>query len=148
MKLPVSGWPSSQGMHFVNAGGRTLMIRRGVEGRGPQGWPNNWYFHQPALEEMLREGVARFPNVTVHLGREIGDVSELDARTIVGCDGARQRMDRRLALVDGDRQSGLPQQIGEQRANRAVAHDGDVLHADEATPSAALPTPVPASPAC
>ena len=63
--------PSSQGMHFVNAEGQTLMVRRGVEGRGPQGWPNNWYFHQPALEEILREGVTRFPNVTVHLGREI-----------------------------------------------------------------------------
>ena len=47
---------SSQGMHFVNAEGQTLMVRRGVEGRGPQGWPNNWYFHQPALEEILREG--------------------------------------------------------------------------------------------
>ena len=46
--------PSSQGMHFVNAAGQTLMVRRGVEGRGPQGWPNNWYFHQPALEEILR----------------------------------------------------------------------------------------------
>ena len=98
---------SSQGMHFVNADGQTLMVRRGVEGRGPQGWPNNWYFHQPALEEILREGVTRFPNVTVHLGREIADVSELDARFIVGCDGARSLV--RRAIGSRQRDLGLHQ---------------------------------------
>jgi 3-(3-hydroxy-phenyl)propionate hydroxylase len=99
--------PSSQGMHFVNADGRTLMVRRGVEGRGPQGWPNNWYFHQPALEEILRGGLTRFPNVTVHLGREITDVSELDARYIVGCDGARSLV--RRAIGGRQRDLGLHQ---------------------------------------
>jgi len=94
--------PSSQGMHFVNAEGQTLMVRRGVEGRGPQGWPNNWYFHQPALEEILREGVTRFPNVKVHLGREISDVSELDARFIVGCDGARSLVRRAIGSRQHD----------------------------------------------
>jgi 3-(3-hydroxy-phenyl)propionate hydroxylase len=98
---------SAQGMHFVNAEGQTLMVRRGVEGRGPQGWPNNWYFHQPALEEILRDGVARFPNVTVHLGREIADVSELDARYIVGCDGARSLV--RRAIGGRQRDLGLHQ---------------------------------------
>src|SRR5579864_6909456 len=37
---------SAKGMHFVNAEGRTLMIRRGIEGPGPHGWAGNWYFHQ------------------------------------------------------------------------------------------------------
>src|SRR6185369_12162511 len=94
--------PSSQGMHFVNAEGQTLMVRRGVEGRGPQGWPNNWYFHQPALEAILRDGVARFPNVRVHLGREIADVAELDARYIVGCDGARSLVRRAIGSRQHD----------------------------------------------
>ncbi|MFI5032269.1 MAG: bifunctional 3-(3-hydroxy-phenyl)propionate/3-hydroxycinnamic acid hydroxylase [Reyranellales bacterium] len=98
---------SSQGMHFVNAEGQTLMVRRGVEGRGPQGWPNNWYFHQPALEEILREGVARFPNVTVHLGHDVEDVSELDASYIVGCDGARSLV--RRAIGSRQRDLGLHQ---------------------------------------
>ncbi len=80
---------SAKGMHFVNAEGRTLMIRRGIEGPGPHGWANNWYFHQPALEAILREGVTRFANVEVHLGREIANVDELEARWVVGCDGAR-----------------------------------------------------------
>jgi 3-(3-hydroxy-phenyl)propionate hydroxylase len=98
---------SSQGMHFVNAEGQTLMVRRGVEGRGPQGWPNNWYFHQPVLEEILRDGVTRFPNVKVHLGREIADANELDARFIVGCDGARSLV--RRAIGSQQRDLGLHQ---------------------------------------
>ena len=81
--------PSSRGMHFVNGEGRTLMIRRGIDGPGPHGWAGNWYFHQPILEGVLREGLERFANVRVHLGREVGSVDELDARFIVGCDGAR-----------------------------------------------------------
>jgi len=99
--------PSSQGMHFVTAEGQTLMVRRGVQGRGPQGWPNNWYFHQPALEQILRAGLARFPNVAIHLGCEIADVGELDARLIVGCDGARSLA--RRAIGSRQRDLGLHQ---------------------------------------
>ena len=90
-------------MHFVNADGCTLMVRRGIDGPGPQGWPNNWYFHQPALEQLLRNGVERFANVDVHLGREIADVAELDARYVVGCDGARSLVRRAI----GSRQQDL-----------------------------------------
>ena len=80
---------SSQGMHFVNGEGRTLMIRRGIDGPGPHGWAGNWYFHQPILEGVLREGLKRFANVRVHLGHEVASVDDLDARYVVGCDGAR-----------------------------------------------------------
>jgi 3-(3-hydroxy-phenyl)propionate hydroxylase len=80
---------SSKGMHFVNAEGRTLMVRRGIDGPGPHGWAGNWYFHQPELEAIFRAGAARFDNVTIHLGCEVGSVDELDARFVVGCDGAR-----------------------------------------------------------
>lgn len=80
---------SSRGMHFVSGEGRTLMIRRGIEGPGPHGWAGNWYFHQPILEAVLREGLKRFTNVHVHLGHEVTSVNDLDARYVVGCDGAR-----------------------------------------------------------
>lgn len=88
---PIAGLArsTSQGMHFVNAEGRTLMVRRGIDGPGPHGWAGNWYFHQPLLEQALRSGLTRFPNVHVHLGHEIDSVNEIDARYVVGCDGAR-----------------------------------------------------------
>ncbi|CAN5674552.1 bifunctional 3-(3-hydroxy-phenyl)propionate/3-hydroxycinnamic acid hydroxylase [soil metagenome] len=106
-RIAAAARPSSQGMHFVSAEGRTLMVRRGIDGPGPHGWPNNWYFHQPALEQILREGVARFTNVTVHLGHEIADVGELDARYIIGCDGARSLV--RRAIGSRQRDLGLHQ---------------------------------------
>jgi 3-(3-hydroxy-phenyl)propionate hydroxylase len=98
---------SSQGMHFINAKGQTLMVRRGIDGPGPHGWAGNWYFHQPELESILRGGLARFPNVTVHLGREIADVDALDARYVVGCDGARSLV--RRAIGSRQRDLGLHQ---------------------------------------
>ncbi len=98
---------SSQGMHFINADGQTLMVRRGIDGPGPHGWAGNWYFHQPQLEAILRHGLARFPNVTVHLGREISDADELDARYVVGCDGARSLV--RRAIGSRQRDLGLHQ---------------------------------------
>ena len=99
---------TSKGMHFVNAAGETLMVRRGAEGPGPHGWANNWYFHQPELDAVLRQGVTRFANVEVRLRHEAaavrdagghaavtvrdgatGAASERTARYVVGCDGAR-----------------------------------------------------------
>ncbi len=99
--------PSSQGMRFVNATGQTLMVRRGIDGPGPHGWAGNWYFHQPELEAILRDGLARFPNVTVHLGHEIADVDAIDAHFVVGCDGARSTV--RRAIGSQQRDLGLHQ---------------------------------------
>lgn len=106
-RIAAAARSSSKGMHFVNAGGRALMVRRGIDGPGPHGWAGNWYFHQPELEAILREGVARFPNVEVHLGRDIADIGEIDARYIVGCDGARSLV--RRAIGSRQRDLGLHQ---------------------------------------
>ena len=100
--------PGLKGMHFVNASGETLLIRGGTAAHGPHGCANNYYFHQPELEQVLRDGVARFANVQVRLQHEVvqitqtpehvqlavtdlqhGGHSEVRARYVVGCDGAR-----------------------------------------------------------
>jgi len=100
--------PGLKGMHFVNAEGETLLIRGGTTAQGPHGCANNYYFHQPELEVVLREGVKRFHQVSVRLQHEVIDIQEhtdhallsvtdlrtqstdtLQARYVVGCDGAR-----------------------------------------------------------
>jgi 3-(3-hydroxy-phenyl)propionate hydroxylase len=63
--------PGLKGMHFVNAAGKTLLIRGGGAALGPHGCATNFYFHQPDLEAVLREGVRRFRNVEVVLGCEV-----------------------------------------------------------------------------
>ncbi len=64
----------TQGMHFENAAGQTLLVRTGSEQPGPHGFANNWYFHQPDLERVLRAGLARWPNVRVWLGHAVRTV--------------------------------------------------------------------------
>ena len=96
------------GMHFNNAQGETLLIRGGTNARGPHGCATNHYFHQPELEFVLRQGVQRFECVQVHTQHEVTAIEENDdcvrlvvqnlqtnsssivqARYVVGCDGAR-----------------------------------------------------------
>ena len=100
--------PGLKGMHFVNAAGETLLIRGGTTAHGPHGCANNYYFHQPELEQVLRDGATRFGNVQVRLQHEVtqitetgdrvrldvtdhagGGASSAHARYVVGCDGAR-----------------------------------------------------------
>jgi 3-(3-hydroxy-phenyl)propionate hydroxylase len=94
--------PGLKGMHFVNAEGKTLLIRGGGAALGAHGCATNYYFHQPDLEHVLRTGVKRFSNVEVVLRSEVLAIRSNDmgvmlstaakdwqARYVVGCDGAR-----------------------------------------------------------
>lgn len=88
----------SPGMRFVGRDGALLMDWPRPAGIGPQGWHASYRFHQPELEEILRQGVARFPNVTVRAGMAVTRIEQDDdavtlngairARHVVGCDGA------------------------------------------------------------
>jgi 3-(3-hydroxy-phenyl)propionate hydroxylase len=88
----------SGGMRYVNTAGHVMIERQPAVGSGPHGWANNYLFHHPDLEAVLRGGVKRFPGVQVFLGEEVVSVAQdslqtarrsIGARHIVGCDGAR-----------------------------------------------------------
>lgn len=100
--------PGLTGMHFVNAEGETLLVRGGTTAHGPHGCASNYYFHQPELEQVLRTAAQRYPKVQVQLRHEVTQVTDqgeqveltvrdlntgqdhvVQARYVVGCDGAR-----------------------------------------------------------
>ena len=88
----------SPGMRFVDRDGALLLDWSRPQGAGPQGWHASYRFHQPALEDALRSGVARFPNVTVRPCTPVHTIAQdsdgvtlngtIRARHVVGCDGA------------------------------------------------------------
>ena len=113
--------PGEQGMHFVNGAGETMLIRGGTAALGPHGCANNYYFHQPELEAVLRKGLARFANVDIRLRHEVvgveqdasgatlrvraieGDrIQNMRSRYVVGCDGARSPVRQRMGSAMAD----------------------------------------------
>jgi 3-(3-hydroxy-phenyl)propionate hydroxylase len=101
---------------FVTARRRLLFREVSDPTREPYGWPQRLLFRQPELEAQLREGVARYPNVTVQLGQQVMcyaqdetgvtltvqgaeiDPTQVRARYVLGCDGAWSMM-RRLSGI-------------------------------------------------
>jgi 3-(3-hydroxy-phenyl)propionate hydroxylase len=127
------------GMHWVNAQGKTLLVRKGVDGLGEHGWHNDYYYHQPAVEAILREGLMRYAHVNLHEGVELTEVRQdaegvellvrmldtqtserIQARYVVGCDGARSKI---REYVGGDREF---EDLGEHQAWLVV--DGVLNH--------------------
>ena len=103
----------SPGMKFVDDTGRLLLDWPRPPHVGQQGWHASYRFHQPELERVLREGLARWPSVTVRLRTEAfaleqerdavvvryedletGSLTRCQARYVVGCDGARSLVRR------------------------------------------------------
>ena len=101
------------GMRFVDRDGRLLLDWPRPQEIGPQGWHASYRFHQPDLEAVLRDGLARFPEVVVRTRCEAfmlddrddhvelryedlacGRVRRVRAKYVVGCDGARSLVRR------------------------------------------------------
>lgn len=103
----------SIGMQFVNAKGELLLDWPRPQEIGPMGWHASYRFHQPYLETILRDGMAKLPSVDLKrrcdafavdefddhvevryedLSR--GTISKVKASYVVGCDGARSTVRR------------------------------------------------------
>jgi 3-(3-hydroxy-phenyl)propionate hydroxylase len=92
----------SPGMRFVDAHGRLLLDWSRPTGIGLQGWNASYRFHQPALEQALRDALRARAGVMVETGTEVTGLAPdgagvsiatshgpRRARWVVGCDGAR-----------------------------------------------------------
>ena len=111
----------STGMRFVAPDGRVILDWSRVHPTKPQGWNASYRFHQPELEDVLRQGLKRWPSVKVRERCEAfavddraddsavrfedlstGKLHAVTARYVVGCDGARSLIRRLIGsgLVD------------------------------------------------
>jgi 3-(3-hydroxy-phenyl)propionate hydroxylase len=110
-----------EGCDFLNADRKVLFSLGLEQGITHQGWRQDYMFHQPGLEAVLRASVAARESVTVHLEHEVTDVREQDdhvevdardavrgdattiqARYVVGCDGANSFVRKRAGLKLND----------------------------------------------
>ncbi|KRB82217.1 3-(3-hydroxyphenyl)propionate hydroxylase [Sphingomonas sp. Root710] len=101
------------GMRFVDSEGRMLLDWSRPQEIGRHGWHASYRFHQPTLERLLNEGIARHPDVDVRRRCEAfliddrgdhavlryedmatGKIVEVRAGHVVGCDGARSLVRR------------------------------------------------------
>jgi 3-(3-hydroxy-phenyl)propionate hydroxylase len=147
--------PGLKGMYFNNAAGETLLIRAGTSERGPHGCATNHYFHQPELEVVLREGLRRYPQVQVRTRHEVTAIQDgahiatlqvtnlneqqsytVQARYVVGCDGARSMVRKALGTSMVDLGLHQPWLVFDVRLKTEVPSlpDHTVQHCDPARP--------------
>jgi 3-(3-hydroxy-phenyl)propionate hydroxylase len=103
----------SPGMLFVDADGHLILDWSRPQQLTPMGWNLSYRFHQPELEDVLVNGLRRWPHVTTRNRCEVfaldesehgvrvryedlssGKLAEVSASYVVGCDGARSLVRR------------------------------------------------------
>jgi 3-(3-hydroxy-phenyl)propionate hydroxylase len=112
------------GMRFEDSKGRLLLDWPRPQTIGVDGWYPSYRIHQPFLEETLRNGVERFANVSARLRCDVfaieqgtenvslryedmtnGSIHHIQARYVVGCDGARSVVRRFMESTTDDLRS-------------------------------------------
>lgn len=103
----------SPGMRFVDAEGRLILDWPRSQEPTPMGWHLSYRFHQPDLEDILINGLRRWPQVELRNCCDVfaldqdehgvrvryenlstGQLSEVRASYVIGCDGARSLVRR------------------------------------------------------
>ena len=99
------------GMLFKDASGKVLVDWSRDQSVGPMGWHESYRFHQPDLEDVLRDGMRRYDRVHLHSGVQVSRLEQTSsevtlhtsqgvcqARYVVACDGATSGV-RDLSLI-------------------------------------------------
>jgi 3-(3-hydroxy-phenyl)propionate hydroxylase len=103
----------SKGMRYIDAHGKVIIESPTSQELTHHGWHHGYRFHQPELEEILTDGLKRWPNVEVKRRSEVfaldqsergvyarfedlssGRLRSVHASFVVGCDGARSTVRR------------------------------------------------------
>jgi 3-(3-hydroxy-phenyl)propionate hydroxylase len=90
----------SPGMRFMDANGRILLEWPRPNDRTAQGWHASYRFHQPDLERILRDGLARFPLTSVRAHREALAVDQDANGVIIRCENLCSSMLERVRVHD------------------------------------------------
>lgn len=132
------------------------------------GYPTQLFFWQPLLEQSLREGIARFDNVRVFLGREVetlkdetvddpangrvelgvrklgdGSLTQVRARYVLGCDGGRSTVRHLVGLHETGVTNEHPWLVIDLAVPQPVAHlDHMHLYCDPRRPAVSYPMPL------
>jgi 3-(3-hydroxy-phenyl)propionate hydroxylase len=145
---------------LVDSGGRPLLTLAPAS-RG-NGWPPQLFLHQPALEGVLRAGVARYPNVEVLLGHEWAALDQqadgveltlTDLRTgahvrrragyVLACDGGASPVRKALGIGFVGRTYNDRWIVIDTRVRcEWPGHDRLRFHCDPRRPAVDCPTPL------
>jgi 3-(3-hydroxy-phenyl)propionate hydroxylase len=125
----------------------------------PLGWPPNMVFTQPPVEAILREGTARYANVTIDLGCELvalaqdgegvsfelrddtGGARRERARYLIGCDGASSTVRALVGIEVEDLEFDEPWLVVDLQVNergRAKLPQVSVQYCDPSRPATYL----------
>ena len=111
----------SPGMRFVDADGHLMLDWPRPAEITPMGWHLSYRFHQPDLENVLNDGLRRWPHVVVRNRCDVfavdqdehgvrvryedlgtGRLAEARVRYVIGCDGARSLVRRFMGSAMDD----------------------------------------------
>lgn len=107
---------ATDGHVHVGADGDVIRYLGSVGQPRPFHFANDYFFYQPELEAVLRQGIARFDCVDLRTGVEVAAIEQQDdhacltltsgdtiqARYVIGCDGARSAVRKMSGIVLDD----------------------------------------------
>lgn len=147
------------GMDLVNADKQILGSYRASLETGKFGWHQGYMFHQPDLERILRENLAKFPNVKVHLGAEVQAIEDQsegvrikvqtasetywhESKWVIGCCGAKSITRNALACELTDYQEDQPWLVVDIELKRDPGLSNlTIQYCNPARPFTYVPTP-------